>query len=92
MDNGIISNQTSPTNPQKKKDKNETGLKPQKANIHSVWFIRDSQKLRLVLSLNFFIILTSSVPYVSLNFLANFNSLVPYKLMKKFLYICRNIE
>ena len=47
--------------------------------LHPLCFIRDSKNWRLVLSLKFFTISTSTVPYLSLIFLAKNHSPVPYK-------------
>ena len=49
--------------------------------LHSVYFIRDTKILRLVLSLIFSKILTSTVPYLSLIFFAKF---VLFGLKNKF--------
>ena len=48
-------------------------------SVHPLRFIRDNKIWRLVLSLIFFIILTSFVPYLSLIFPPKNHSHVPYK-------------
>ena len=55
--------------------------------IHALCFIRDSKKSILVLSLIFFGIWTSTVPYLSLNCSPIIYSPIPYKHQKIFLHI-----
>ena len=63
----------------------DTSLNPEKfKGLHALCFIRDSKKLILVLSLIFFGIWTSTVPYLSLNFSPIIHSPVPYKHQKIF--------